>query len=65
VRLKERRAKEIRYVCLLAARQGLQKLRDLHPDVQVWTAAIDKDVDDQGFIVPGLGDAGDRAYGTK
>ena len=65
VRLKERRAKEIRYVCLLAARQGLQKLRDLHPDVPVWTAAIDEDVDDQGFIVPGLGDAGDRAYGTK
>jgi uracil phosphoribosyltransferase len=65
VRLKERRAKEIRYVCLLAARQGLQKLRDLHPDVRVWTAAIDEDVDDQGFIVPGLGDAGDRAYGTK
>jgi len=65
VRLKERRAKEIRYVCLLAARQGLQRLRDLHPDVRVWTAAIDEDVDDQGFIVPGLGDAGDRAYGTK
>jgi uracil phosphoribosyltransferase len=65
VRLKERRAKEIRYVCLVAARQGLQKLRDLHPDVPVWTAAIDEDVDDQGFIVPGLGDAGDRAYGTK
>jgi len=65
VRLKERRAKEIRYVCLLAARQGLQKLRDLHPDVPVWTAAIDENVDDQGFIVPGLGDAGDRAYGTK
>jgi len=65
VRLKERRAKEIRYVCLLAARQGLQKLRDLHPDVPIWTAAIDENVDDQGFIVPGLGDAGDRAYGTK
>ena len=65
VRLKERRAKEIRYVCLLAARKGLQKLRDLHPDVPVWTAAIDENVDDQGFIVPGLGDAGDRAYGTK
>ncbi len=65
VRLKERRAKEIRYVCLLAARQGLQKLRDLHPDVLIWTAAIDEDLDDHGFIVPGLGDASDRAYGTK
>jgi uracil phosphoribosyltransferase len=57
VRLKERRAKEIRYVCLLAARRGLQKLRDLHPDVPIWTAAIDE--------VPGLDDASDRAYGTK
>lgn len=65
VRLKERRAKEIRYVCLLAARRGLQKLRDLHPDVPIWTAAIDEDLDDHGFIVPGLGDASDRAYGTK
>ena len=65
VRLKERRAKEIRYVCLLAARQGLQKLRDLHPDVPIWTAGIDEDLDDHAFILPGLGDAGDRAYGTK
>jgi uracil phosphoribosyltransferase len=65
VRLKERRAKEIRYVCLVASRQGLQKLRDLHPDVPIWTAAIDEDLDDHAFIVPGLGDAADRAYGTK
>jgi uracil phosphoribosyltransferase len=65
VRLKERRAKQIRYVCVLAAREGLQKLRDLHPDVPIWTAAIDDDLDEHGFIVPGLGDAGDRAYGTK
>ena len=65
VRLKERRAKQIRYVCVLAARHGLQKLRDLHPDVPIWTAAIDDDLDERGFIIPGLGDAGDRAYGTK
>jgi uracil phosphoribosyltransferase len=65
VRLKERRAKEIRYVCLLAAQQGLERLRGLHPDVPIWTAAIDETLDDNGFIVPGLGDAGDRAYGTK
>jgi uracil phosphoribosyltransferase len=65
VRLKERRAKQIRYVCVLAARAGLQKLRDLHPDVPIWTAAIDDDLDEHGFIVPGLGDAGDRSYGTK
>jgi uracil phosphoribosyltransferase len=65
VRLKERRAKQIRYVCVLAAREGLQKLRDLHPDVPIWTAAIDDDLDERGFIIPGLGDAGDRSYGTK
>ena len=65
VRLKERRAKEIRYVSLLASSQGVERLRGLHPDVPIWTAAIDHDLDDRGFIIPGLGDAGDRAYGTK
>ena len=65
VRLKERRAKDIRVVCLLASPQGLERLRGLHPDVPIWTAAIDEGLDDQGFILPGLGDAGDRAYGTK
>jgi uracil phosphoribosyltransferase len=65
VRLKERRARHIRFVCLLASTQGLERLRGLHPDVRIWTAAIDDGLDDQGFILPGLGDAGDRAYGTK
>jgi uracil phosphoribosyltransferase len=65
VRLKERRAKEIRYVSLLASSQGLERLRGLHPDVPIWTAGIDERLDDRGFIIPGLGDAGDRAYGTK
>ena len=65
VRLKERRAKDIRFVCLLASPQGLERLRGLHPDVSIWTAAMDEGLDDQGFILPGLGDAGDRAYGTK
>jgi uracil phosphoribosyltransferase len=55
VRLKERRAKQIRYVCVLAARESLRKLRNLHPDVPIWTAAIDDDLDEHGFIVPGLG----------
>jgi uracil phosphoribosyltransferase len=64
-RLKERGAKEIRLVCLIAAREGLERVRGLHPDVAVWTAAMDDSLDDNGFIVPGLGDAGDRAYGTK
>jgi uracil phosphoribosyltransferase len=65
VRLKERGAKEIRFVSMLASPEGLERLRGLHPDVPVWTAAIDDGLDANGFILPGLGDAGDRAYGTK
>lgn len=64
-RLKERGAKDIRVVTLLCARQGVERLRGLHPDVPLWTGAIDEELDAQGFIVPGLGDAGDRAYGTR
>jgi uracil phosphoribosyltransferase len=64
-RLKERGAKEIRLVCLICAPPGLERMRGLHPDVPIWTAAIDEALDDDAFIVPGLGDAGDRAYGTK
>lgn len=64
-RLKERGAKDIRFVCLIAAPEGLERLRGIHPDVPVWTAAIDKGLDAQAFIVPGLGDAGDRMFGTK
>jgi uracil phosphoribosyltransferase len=65
VRLKERGAKAIRFVSLLASPEGIERLRGLHPDVPIWTAAIDQGLDEQGFIIPGLGDAGDRAYGTK
>jgi uracil phosphoribosyltransferase len=65
VRLKERGAREIRFVSMLASPEGMERLRGLHPDVPVWTAAIDDGLDAQGFILPGLGDAGDRAYGTK
>ena len=65
VRLKERGAKEIRFVCLIASPEGIERLRGLHPDVPIWTAAIDEGLDAQGFILPGLGDAGDRAYGTR
>jgi len=64
-RLKERGAKDIRLVCLLCAPQGLDHLRGIHPDVPIWTAAIDDGLNERAFIVPGLGDAGDRAYGTK
>jgi uracil phosphoribosyltransferase len=64
-RLKERGAKDIRFVCLLAAPEGIERLTGAHPDVKVWTAAIDSHLNDHGYIVPGLGDAGDRMYGTR
>ena len=64
-RLKERGAKDIRLVCLIAAPEGLERVRGLHDDVPIWTAAVDEGLDKQGFILPGLGDAGDRAYGTR
>jgi uracil phosphoribosyltransferase len=64
-RLKQRGVKEIRFVCLLAAPEGIARLHGAHPDVGIWTAAIDVRLNDHGYIVPGLGDAGDRMYGTK
>jgi uracil phosphoribosyltransferase len=64
-RLKERGAKDIRLVCMVSAPEGIERIRGIHPDVRIWTAAIDERLDEQAFIVPGLGDAGDRAYGTK
>jgi uracil phosphoribosyltransferase len=64
-RLKERGANDIRLVCLIAAPEGIERMRGIHPDVPIWLAAIDEGLDDHGFILPGLGDAGDRAYGTK
>ncbi|HEY2526463.1 MAG TPA: uracil phosphoribosyltransferase [Xanthobacteraceae bacterium] len=63
-RLKECGAKQIRFVSLICARQGLDQLRSVHPDVKVWTAAIDSELNEHAYIVPGLGDAGDRAFGT-
>ena len=64
-RLKERDAKDMRFVCLLAAPEGIGRLRATHPDVPIWTAAIDERLNDHGYIVPGLGDAGDRMFGTR
>jgi uracil phosphoribosyltransferase len=63
--LKDKGVKDIRFVCLLAAPEGIEKLRVAHPDIRIWTAAIDSHLNDHGYIVPGLGDAGDRMYGTK
>ena len=64
-RLKEAGARDIKFVCLLAAPEGIEKFREAHPDVPIITAAVDDHLDDHGYIVPGLGDAGDRIYGTK
>lgn len=63
--LKKRGATHLRFVCLLAAPEGVEKFTSAHPDVPVFTASIDSHLNEQGYIVPGLGDAGDRIYGTK
>ena len=64
-RLKEAGVCEMRFVCLLAARPGAEAFREAHPDVPVWAAAMDEELNDHGYIIPGLGDAGDRTYGTR
>ena len=63
--VKEAGAQTVTLVCLVAAPEGIEHLHSLHPDVHVVCAAIDRGLDERGFIVPGLGDAGDRLYGTK
>ena len=64
-RLKKAGARQIKFVCLLAAPEGIDAFYDHHPDVPIYTAAIDRQLNDHGYIMPGLGDAGDRIYGTK
>jgi len=64
-RLKRRGANRIRFLCLLAAPEGLEKFVKAHPDVPVFTASVDSHLNEKGYIVPGLGDAGDRMYGTR
>jgi uracil phosphoribosyltransferase len=63
--LKARGASDIRFVCLLAAPEGVAQFQKQHADIPIWTAAIDERLNDHGYIVPGLGDAGDRMFGTK
>lgn len=63
--LKAKGAGDIRFLCLLAAPEGVSRMRDAHPDVPIVTAALDQRLNDRGYIVPGLGDAGDRMFGTK
>ncbi|MCY0149189.1 uracil phosphoribosyltransferase [Hoeflea sp. G2-23] len=64
-KLKERGAQNIRFLCLLAAPEGIRNFQEAHPDVPIFTASIDSHLNELGYIVPGLGDAGDRMYGTK
>ena len=64
-RLKENGAKNIRFVCLLAAPEGIEYFNEVHPDVPIFVAAVDDKLNDHAYILPGLGDAGDRIFGTK
>ena len=63
--VKESGAKDIRFACLLAAPEGIEALHAAHPDLPIYTAAIDRQLNEKGYILPGLGDAGDRIFGTK
>lgn len=63
--LKASGARNIRFLCLLAAPEGIKRMQEAHPDVPIVTAAVDSHLNDHGYIVPGLGDAGDRMFGTK
>ncbi|MEK0081986.1 uracil phosphoribosyltransferase [Benzoatithermus flavus] len=64
-RVKRDGVKDIKLACLLAAPEGVKRMNDAHPDVTVFTAAVDQGLNDHGYILPGLGDAGDRIYGTR
>lgn len=63
--LKKRECTQIKLMCLIAAPEGVKAVQDAHPDVDIYLAALDERLDDHGYIVPGLGDAGDRLFGTK
>lgn len=64
-RLKDHDAVNIKFLCLVAAPEGIAALHEEHPDIPVYTAAVDRQIDEKGYILPGIGDAGDRIYGTK
>ncbi|MCI8599618.1 MAG: uracil phosphoribosyltransferase [Lachnospiraceae bacterium] len=63
--LKERGVKNIHFICIIAAPEGVKKMQELHPDVDIYIGALDEHLNEHGYIVPGLGDAGDRIFGTK
>ena len=64
-RIKGLKPQSIKFVCLIASPEGVDLLREEHPDVPIFTASVDENLDEHGYIIPGLGDAGDRIYGTK
>lgn len=63
--LKEKGVKNIRFLCIIAAPEGLRRMREDHPDIDIYIGALDERLNDHGYIIPGLGDAGDRIFGTK
>ena len=63
--LKEKGGKNIRFLCIIAATEGVKRMKEEHPDVDLYIGAVDERLNDHGYIVPGLGDAGDRIFGTK
>lgn len=63
--IKERGFKNIKFLCLIASPEGVKKVSEAHPDIDIYTAALDNHLNDHGYIIPGLGDAGDRIFGTK
>ena len=63
--LKKRGAANIKFICLVAAPEGVKALQEAHPDIDICTAALDEKLNENGYILPGLGDAGDRLFGTK
>ena len=63
--LKDKGCRHIRFMCIIAAPEGVKKMQEEHPDVDIYIAALDDHLNDHGYIVPGLGDAGDRIFGTK
>lgn len=64
-RVKDAEATDIKFMCLIAAPQGIKTFHEAHPDIPIYTAAIDRELNDHGYILPGIGDAGDRIFGTK
>ena len=63
--IKKRNPKDIKFMCIIAAPEGIEKMKEAHPDVDMYVGALDEKLNDHGYIVPGLGDAGDRIFGTK